>query len=136
MNHQYLNDINVEKLDYSELVNLLFVQMTPFMRKKILERLFLINEGLIKMELQKNLRNPTINTRRKRTIENPHPSITNKIENPIPLNMPINTKNYDVSNDDIFNLDDIIKGFNEENNLDHKLQKIKKLHERIINRKK
>lgn len=152
-------------MDYWSLVNMLMNQITPETRAIILEKLTEMNNSLLsknKMMCERNLemdlsRTISMNSRKKDLDEQIHPSLDiyrnnstqhNILENPIPLNIPINSNNqfmndkykYEKTNnyqqkDTQIDLDDIIHDIDDDM-LNEKLDKIKNLYQKIISDKK
>ena len=156
-------------MDYWSLVNMLMNQITPETRAIILEKLTEMNNSLLsknnisgKTIYERNLemdlsRTSSMNARKKDLDEQIHPSldiyrnnsVQHKIlENPIPLNIPINSNNqyvndhykYEKTNnyqqtDKQIDLDDIIHDIDDDM-LNEKLDRIKHLYQKIISDKK
>lgn len=146
----YSNTYKINALKYDELVSLLSTKITPEFRKLILERLLVINDYSMKSNTEKQFISPgnyfnsdfdirkpiMINPRKKDVTEIKHPSQDNR--HTIYEHVSNHTyKNSENEND----LDDILKEVYIENTpkkdpLDVKLEKIKKLHTKLMKRKK
>lgn len=92
MDFQYINN-----LDYWSLVNMLMNQITPEIRKQILNRLIKMNDQLlIDINTQTDLSNSSVSTSRKDSLEFQYPSIDNldyKNQNTLHLTIPTNNNN-------------------------------------------
>ena len=104
MDYQYgsTNQINISNMDYWTLVNMLMNQITPDIRKQILDRLTEMNNQLLPTNrTQPEIsRTSILNSRKKDLNETQHPSLdlfNYSNQNPLPLfpipNIPINTNN-------------------------------------------
>ena len=96
MDYQYMNTNQISNLDYWSLVNMLMIQITPDVRKQILDQLTEMNNQLLigmKPQIQSDLARSSIHSSRKKDVsEIQHPSL-DRI-NPLPLNnIPISSNN-------------------------------------------
>lgn len=156
MDNLYANQIKI--MDYWSLVNMLMMQITPDVRKCVLDRLSEMNNQLL---MNTNmLSNMSMNPRKKDPVEVQHPidnvNFRNSM-NPIPLNMVIGNNQpnlYSNANENQYNPQDAIRGsrgsdeYNMKNHsptkeidlddiiLDQKLEKIKNLYTKLITEKR
>lgn len=126
MDCQYITSNQINILDYWSLVNMLMNQISPSIRKQILERLMYMNDQLINNQLMNNqlmnnqlmndmnlnlqtdmlsdlTRSTKMNSKKKDLSELQHPSLDSlnyKGQNPIPINIPINANNQYGTRDD------------------------------------
>ncbi|AYV85574.1 MAG: hypothetical protein Satyrvirus23_17 [Satyrvirus sp.] len=162
MNHKYINSSQIANLDYPNLVNLLMNKISPYVRRCILERLNEINNQLIyEMEIPQNINIPENNdyanmrgtpedfsrigmpsSRKKDLAELKHPSayVQNySNQNQFQFNSPINPAKAPSGKINTISLDNIIDDLEKEKeseSLDDKLEKISRLHKKIILDKK
>lgn len=162
MNFQIMNQIN--NMDYWSLVSMLMNQITPDIRKLILDRLTKMNDQLMASFTPTEFpRAPVLSSRKKVTHEMPHPSRNyNYSGNPIPVSFndiepkmfnpsifspkKHQNKDYNMNNntDDEIDIDDILSDLcdenvfeeSEEDILDQKLNRIKKLYNKIVSDKR
>ncbi|XWV25319.1 hypothetical protein QJ856_gp0451 [Tupanvirus deep ocean] len=100
MDFQYMNNNQINSLDYFSLVNMLMNQISPETRKQILDRLTEMNNQLMmgmNSQIQTDLqRSSMLSSRKKDATEIQHPSLDRlnyKGPNPLPLNIPMNGNN-------------------------------------------
>jgi hypothetical protein len=133
MESQYINKIN--DMDYLSLVSMLTKQITPFVRKNILERLTEMNDHLISGMKHHNIMRPiskmTLSKKGSGELDHPSDNIYGR-KNPTPQNFSLIHRQND---DDKIDIDDIMNDIyreHEPDDLDAKLARIKKLHSKLI----